>query len=80
MKIFAPKKNTNPFLKEEVIDKRDVRNALAQLDQQLHEVLTLTEKCQQSESVHDEMRWATDISGLEITMTNVAEMIRERFV
>ena len=79
--MFTPVNSTNPFIvKGRTIDKTDIRNALVELDRKLHDVMEVTETAIRTESIHDEIRWATDISGLEITMTNIAEMIRTRFM
>lgn len=68
---------TTPFVRE-TIDHTDVRNALSDISSDINVVQELIEKADRSRSIDDEVRLTLQLSGLEIKMTNFAQMLRKK--
>lgn len=69
--------SANPFVKE-TIGHRDIKNALSDIKADIETAQDLSEKVERTTSIDDEIKLTLHLSGLEIKMTNFAEMLRKK--
>lgn len=71
----------NPFIIQgRAIDKNDIAHALAELQRVVSECQVATDEAIRKGDFDSEIKWAMMLSNAEITLSNIVDLFRKRFV
>lgn len=71
----------NPFIIQgRAIDKTDIARALAELQRVVSECQVATDEAIRKSDFDSEIKWAMMLSNAEITLSNIVDLFRKRFV
>lgn len=78
---LSPKTAQQPFTQSKaMMGTSEVRTALQEARRVIDECLEATDKVDSTTSLDKEYAWCMAVSGAELTLTNVINMLRKRFV